>query len=115
MGRTEIEALVARWVHEGVALGNAHVWEELTTDDVRDETAGLVGRDGFAARAAKARASFDDLRVDVGALVVEGNAIAWRWSLHGTRAGAPVVMHGVNFQTLEDGRVARHWTLAKVD
>ena len=59
------------------------------------------------------------MRVDD--LVVEGDRLAWRWTFEGTHTGpfagvAPthkqVVLRGVNLQTLKEGKVVEHWTLA---
>jgi predicted ester cyclase len=53
-------------------------------------------------------------------LVVEGDSIAWRWTLTGKHVGPfaglaatgkTAALRGVNFQRIANGRVAEHWTL----
>ena len=93
------------------------------SEDVLDRSGGgeSRGRETFKARARGVRSAFADLRVTVDDVVVEGDAIAWRWTLTGTHAGPlldiaatgkRVTLRGVNFQRVRDGRVAEHWTLA---
>jgi steroid delta-isomerase-like uncharacterized protein len=123
MKRTEIEALVQRWATQAVALGSEEAWDELLTEDVRDLSgaAPTQGRDSFKARAAAVRNAFSKLTVSVDDLVVEGDAISWRWTLSGVHVGTflsvaptgkPIQLRGVNFQRLRDRRVAEHWTIA---
>jgi hypothetical protein len=61
----------------------------------------------FDERAAALRARLGALTVSVDEVVVQGDRIAWRWTV---RAGSTTVS-GVNFQRLEKGRLAEHWTL----
>ena len=123
MNRTEIQAFVQRWAVEAVAGGSPRAWDELLTEDVRD-AGGMeptLGRDSFKARAAAMHSAFSDVRVAVDDLVVDGDAIAWRWTLTGVHIGAflgvaptakPILLRGANFQRFRDRRVAEHWTLA---
>jgi steroid delta-isomerase-like uncharacterized protein len=123
MDRDQVIALVERWAHDAVASGRDEVFDELLTEDVLDRSGGgeSRGRETFKARARGVRSAFADLRVTVDEVVVEGDAIAWRWTLTGTHAGPlldiaatgkRVTLRGVNFQRVRDGRVAEHWTLA---
>jgi steroid delta-isomerase-like uncharacterized protein len=125
MNRTDIEKLVQRWTQEGVAEGRLDVFDELLAKDVVDRSGPtpLIGAASFKARAGAVRTAFADIGIRVNDLVVEGDAIAWRWTLTGTHVGpfaglAPtgrrVSLHGVNFQRLEGDRVAEHWTLLDV-
>jgi predicted ester cyclase len=77
----------------------------------------------FKARAAVVRAAFADIEIRVEDLLVDGNAIAWRWTLTGTHVGPfagltptgrRATLRGVNFQRLEGDRVVEHWTLVDV-
>lgn len=123
--RERADRLVRRWADEAVAAGRLEVFDELLAEDVRDvgPSGETVGREPFKARAGAVYRAFSQRTVTVDALVVEGDAIAWRWTLRGVHTGpfgdvAPtgraVVLSGVNFQKLRDGRVVEHWTLADV-
>jgi predicted ester cyclase len=83
----------------------------------------LTGVASFKARAGAVRTAFADIEIRVDDLVVEGDAIAWRWTLTGTHVGTfagvaatgrRVSLRGVNFQRIEGDRVAEHWTLVDV-
>jgi steroid delta-isomerase-like uncharacterized protein len=125
MERHEIERLVQRWTKEAIADGRLDLFDELLAEDVRDRSAsaGSQGVESFKARAAAVRAAFDDIEIRVEDLIVDGNAVAWRWILTGTHVGtfagvAPtgrrVTLQGVNFQRLKDNKVVEHWTLIDV-
>jgi steroid delta-isomerase-like uncharacterized protein len=123
MERTAIEQLIWRWLHEAISAGNVAVFDQLLAEDVRDNSGGGVsqGRESFRRRASAVHAAFSDIEVALDELVVERNSIAWRWSVTGTHTaafagfaatGRRVTLRGVNFQRIEAGRVAEHWTLA---
>jgi steroid delta-isomerase-like uncharacterized protein len=123
MDRQKIEKLVQRWATEAVAAGREEVWGELLADDVVDRSGATesCGRESFKTRARVVTAAFANRHLTVDDLVIEGERIAWRWTLTGTHAGAlldipptgkAVTLRGVNFQRVRDGRVVEHWTLA---
>ena len=125
MDRTDIEKLLRRWTEDAIAGGHLEVFEELLDPDVVDRSgpAPAVGVGSFKARTAAVRAAFADIHIAVDDLLVERDAIAWRWTLTGTHVGpfagqAPThrraVLRGVNFQRLKDDRVVEHWTLVDV-
>jgi steroid delta-isomerase-like uncharacterized protein len=125
MQRTDIDRLVRRWTHDAIAEGRLDIFDDLLAPSVVDRSgpAPTVGIESFKARAAAIRTAFADIQVTVDHLLVESDAIAWRWTLTGTHVGpfagvAPTgrrsTLRGVNFQRLEDGRVAEHWTLVDV-
>jgi steroid delta-isomerase-like uncharacterized protein len=122
MDRTDIEKFVQRWSQEAIAEGRLDVFDELLAGDVVDRSgpAPAVGAEAFKARARAVRTAFADIQVVVDDLLVEGSAIAWRWTLTGTHVGpfaglAPTgrsaTLRGVNFQRLEGNRVVEHWTI----
>jgi len=83
----------------------------------------VSGVESFKARAGAVRGAFASIQIVVEDLIVEGDAIAWRWALTGTHVGlfaglAPTgrraTLRGVNFQRLKGNRVAEHWTLVDV-
>ena len=125
MERHAIERIVERWMQEAIAKGRLETFDELLAEDVLDRSGPTPSRGvaPFKARAAAVRAAFADIDVQIEDLLVEGDAIAWRWALTGTHVGpfaglAPtgrrIVLRGVNFQRLKDGRVSEHWTMADV-
>jgi steroid delta-isomerase-like uncharacterized protein len=124
MDRHAIERLVQRWTR-AIAEGQLDVFDELLTDDVLDRSGATPsqGIGTFKVRAAAVRAAFAEIELVLEDLLVDGNAIAWRWALTGTHVGnfagvAPtnrrIMLRGVNFQRLRGGRVAEHWTMVDV-
>jgi steroid delta-isomerase-like uncharacterized protein len=124
MAREDIEKLVQRWT-EAVATGRLDVLDELLAEDVIDRsgTTPVSGVESFKGRAGAVRGAFAGIQIVVEDLIVEGDAIAWRWVLTGTHVGlfaglAPTgrraTLRGGNFQRLKGGRVAEHWTLVDV-
>ena len=78
----------------------------------------LHGPDGFLAFHAAYRDAFPDLRVTVDHLVAEGDYVAARWRAAATHRGGglgfaathkPVVMSGMVFTRLENGKLAEGW------
>jgi len=121
MDRDTIEKLVERWA--AVAAGREEVWDELLAEDVLDLSGPTAsrGRESFKARSRAVSAAFGDRSVTVDNLVVDGDRIAWQWTLTGTHVGAfldlaptrrRVTLRGANFQRVQDGAVVEHWTLA---
>jgi steroid delta-isomerase-like uncharacterized protein len=134
MDRNDIERLVQRWTR-AIAEGQLDVFDELLTEDVLDCSGavqtgafayvvkGSQGIETFKVRAAAVRTAFAEIKLVVEDLLVDGDAIAWRWALTGTHVGnfagvAPtnrrITLRGVNFQRLRGGRVAEHWTMVDV-
>jgi predicted ester cyclase len=125
MDRQAIDSLVQRWTKEAIAQGRPDTFDELLAADVIDRSGDAPSRgvEPFKARAAAVRAAFADIDIRVDDLLVDGDAIAWRWTLTGTHVGsfaglAPtgrcVTLRGVNFQLLKGDRVVAHWTLVDV-
>jgi len=78
-------------------------------------------REGVIARTRAIHAAFSDVEVAAVHVVVENDAVAWRWRLSGRHvsaiggmpaSGARRTIHGVNFQRICDGVVTEHWTTA---
>ncbi len=121
MNRQEIGKLVQRWT-EAIADGRLDVFDELLAHDVVDRSgpAPMSGVESFKARRGAVLAAFADVEVMIDDLIVEGHAIAWRWTLSGTHVGPfagveptgrRVTLRGVNFPRLKDDRVIEHWTM----
>ncbi len=124
MDRDDIERIVQRWTR-AIAEGQLDVFDELLSEDVFDRSGATPsqGIESFKVRAGAVRAAFAEIELVVEDLVVDGDAIAWRWALTGTHVGmfagvAPtnrrITLRGVNFQRLKGDRVAEHWTMVDV-
>jgi predicted ester cyclase len=122
--RGDIDELVRRWT-EAIAVERLDIFDELLADDIVDRSGStpMSGVHLFTVRAGAVCAAFADITIDVDDLIVEGDAIAWRWSLTGTHVGAfagltptgrRATLRGVNFQRLKGERVIEHWTLTDV-
>ena len=85
MDRQDIETLVQRWTG-AIATGQLEIFDHLLDKDVVDRSGSTVvsGVESFKARASMVRGAFADITIVVDDLIVEGNAIAWRWTLTGT-------------------------------
>ena len=123
MNRNQIEAFTVRWLG-AICSGNLAEFEHLTAATSLDTKTGQsVTRAAFQARARAVHQAFEALAGNVEALLVDGDQIAWRWSLHGLQRapflgqltlGKRVTLSGVNFQRLEHGVVTEHFTLLDV-
>jgi predicted ester cyclase len=120
MNRNEIEAFVARWL-EAALRGNAREFEHLVGKPVVDSNTGEVSSPAaFGERASAVQRAFSDLDGQVDELLVDGDRIAWRWTLTGVHSGPflgeaatgkRVRLSGTNFQRLAGGVVVAHYTL----
>jgi steroid delta-isomerase-like uncharacterized protein len=124
---TALEAnkrLVVRFYEELWNRGNYDVADELVAADyVRhdlrpgDAPPGPAGQKAVAQRF---RAAFPDVRLEVEALVAEGNMVVARWTMSGTHSGSwgdvgatgrSVRFSGVNFFRISEGRIAEIWNV----
>jgi predicted ester cyclase len=123
MERARFEELATRWATEAVARGRVEVFDTLLTSDAIDHSgpSPTTGVEPFKARARAVHAAFADIEVVVDALLVDGDRMAWRWTLAGVQRGAflgiaptgrRVTLKGMNVQRVAEGRVAEHWSLA---
>ena len=116
--------VVARFYEELWNRGNYDAADELVAADYlrHDLRPGDAppGPEGQKAVAAGFRAAFPDARLDVEALVSEGDLVVARWTISGTNTGpwggvAPtgksVRFAGVNFFRIADGKIAEIWNI----
>ena len=124
MNHEQASEFTRRWT-EAVATGDEEVWQSLLSADVRDLSSGVpqLGSTTFRQRTKAVRSAFDRVNVRVEDVVVDGDRIAWRWRFEGVHTGVfagveptnkSVSFCGVNLQTVHDGKVVEHWTLADV-
>jgi predicted ester cyclase len=123
MDRSQAEALVHRWTHEGVAKGKVEVFDELVSADAIDHSGSTDARgvEGFKVRTHGVHVSFTDIEVVVDDLLVEGDKMAWRWTLTGAHhgpflgvspTGKRVSITGMNIKRVANGMVVEHWSNA---
>ena len=120
MDRNQIEAFTARWLR-AIQSGNLAEFEYLVSDEVTDSHTGrATGRAAFQERAAAVERAFSALQGQVDELLIDGDRIAWRWTLTGVQRapflgelglGRRVRLSGTNFQRLAGGVVVEHYTL----
>ena len=120
MNRNQVQAFVSRWL-SAVQSGNLSEFEYLVGDDVLDlDTGTRTSRAAFQERAGAVRLAFSELEARLDELLIDGERIAWRWTLSGIQrapflgeaaTGKRIRLAGTNFQRLADGVVIEHYTL----
>jgi len=120
MNRNQVEAFVSRWL-AAVQSGNLSEFEHLVSDDVIDlNTGSRSSRAAFQERAGAVQLAFSELEAHLDELLIDGDRIAWRWTLSGVQraqflgeaaTGKRIRLTGTNFQRLTDGVVVEHYTL----
>jgi predicted ester cyclase len=120
MTRNQIEAFTSRWL-AGICTGNVDEFSVLVAPRVLDQNSGQeTNQDSFRARARAVYEAFEALEGRVDELLIDGDKIAWRWTLIGVQRapflgecalGKRVTLSGTNFQRLEAGVVVAHYTL----
>jgi predicted ester cyclase len=123
MNRNQIEAFTARWL-AAICSGDIADFEQLTAPIALDTlSARPVTRAAFQERARAVFDAFEHLAGRVDELLVDGDRIAWRWTLSGRQrapflgepsTGESLTLKGVNLQRLEAGVVVEHFTLLDV-
>lgn len=115
-------AVVNRYLEEVWNQGNLNVVDELFTEDyTRDNPAGLPpNSEGFKQMAGMIHAAFPDLTLTVDETLTQGDKVVQRWSGRGTHdgelfgvppTGNEVSYAGISIYRLEDGKIARDWTI----
>jgi predicted ester cyclase len=107
-----------------INAGDDAALSDVLGDDFVDRTSApgqREGAEGFVGdKLAVLRAAFPDLVLTVEDELVEGDRIAWRWTLRATNTGSfaglaptgkPVVFQGLNIERLADGRIVEHWSI----
>jgi ketosteroid isomerase-like protein len=64
---------------------------------------------GLAQQAEGVHAALDDCRVEIHDLLTDGDRVAARFTVHGTRGGEAVTMTGMELYRLDGGLVAELW------
>jgi predicted ester cyclase len=117
-----MEEIARRWSEDVLGQGRVDVYDELVSVDAVDHSAlptQRPGVEGFKDRARMLHAAFGGPRVTVEDLIVQGDRMAWRWTMVGTHlapllgvaaTGRPIRMTGMNIELIRDGKVVEHWS-----
>jgi steroid delta-isomerase-like uncharacterized protein len=119
----DLKRIVAAFVG-AINAGDDAALEQVLHSDFTDRTPSPdqpAGAAGFiGAKLADLRQAFPDLVLTVEDELIEGDRIAWRWTLRatntGTFAGVPptgraVAFQGLNVERVEEGRIVEHWSI----
>jgi steroid delta-isomerase-like uncharacterized protein len=91
--------------------------EELLSPNLIDHNRLLGGVD-LRQRMARVQEAFDDAELYVDEYIVQGNAVAWRWTIRGTHTkpimgvdptGRTIQISGLSAAIFKDGKVLEHW------
>lgn len=115
-------AVVNRYLQEVWNEGNLDVVDELFAEEyVRDNPAGLPpDSEGFKQMTGMIHAAFPDLELTVDETLTDGDRVVQRWSGRGTHegdlfgvppTGSEVSYTGISIYRVEDGKIARDWTV----
>jgi predicted ester cyclase len=121
MSAEDLKALVRDYIEEMWNQGNLSRADDLLAAHYRRytvPTAAPLSRDAQKQRIAALRAAFPDMHVTIEDLLVEGDRVACRVSVHGTHQGvfqgiAPtgkqVVVAALDLVRIENGKLVEHW------
>jgi ketosteroid isomerase-like protein len=104
VARTALERVCARG---DMALAPQCYAEDFVDHVGRVEYRGL---EGVRRSTELYRRLFDDLAFDVVDQVAEGDRVASRWVLTGSKRGRPVRLWGITISRLRDGRIVEDWS-----
>jgi predicted ester cyclase len=77
------------------------------------------GREGFIRRIEAVKAAFSDLQPRVDDILVDGDRLAWRWTITATHTGEfmetpatnrRVSITGINIVRVQGGKIAESWS-----
>jgi steroid delta-isomerase-like uncharacterized protein len=123
MSPEEIKAAVRRAFDEAFNKGNLAVLDEVFAVNLTDYSTaaatGQTGLEGFKQRIAGHRTGFPDLRFEVADILVDGDKVAFRWTMSGKHqgpwmgrpaTGKTMKITGMNMERLEGGKIVEHWS-----
>lgn len=73
-------------------------------------SADFQGMDGIQQSVSLYRQMFPELEIRVEDQVTEGDRVASRWTMAGTRAGNRISLSGITISRFADGRIREDWT-----
>jgi predicted ester cyclase len=113
MTREEVLTLLQRFAVEPWSTGDVDALDKLVTDDYTLQGGGSLEDLKLAIR--EMRVGFPDVDVTLSDVILEGDRVAYRWTMRGTHrgeyeevaaTGKPVTYTGITLLRLQDGRVA---------
>ena len=119
---SEAADVLERMLHEGFAVGNADIVDELCSPEIVEHQFGLSGDGGEAIDKIKraivaVHTAMPDLRFDVADVAVAGDTVWMRAEATGTNTGPfigaptgkPVRFTVFDVATVREGRIVEHW------
>ena len=115
------QALVRRYLDEGVNQGNVRIADELFAPNFTFYFPGNpepMNREGWAQTTTLFHAGFPDQHTVTDDMLAEGDKVAARFTFHGTHTGnfqgipptgKAVTMGGMAFWRIVGGKIAEHW------
>lgn len=119
------KTLLHEWFEEIWNKGNGSAAHRMMAPDALMHNLAQDGKDSVGVAAfldffEKFRAAFPDTRIDLHETAREGDILSGRWTFHGTHAGdglgfgptnRPVVIEGMSFARLKEGRMVEAWNV----
>ena len=120
MSVTVNKTIARRFFDEVLARPSERAVDELIAPGavVCTPTGRFIGPEGVKRASAQIGSTFPDRRVEIQALVAEGNQVAAEWTLCGTqkreRLGVPPIgrrecISALSLFRVEDGKIVEHW------
>jgi steroid delta-isomerase-like uncharacterized protein len=104
-------------IERGFNERKPEVIEAVLADRLIDHNVLLGGVD-LRQRMARVQQAFEDARLSIDEYIVQGNAAAWRWTIHGTHTqrimgieptGKVLSISGLSAAIIQNGKVVEHW------
>lgn len=114
MAREEVLELLRRFAVDPWSTGDVDVLDDLVTEDYALQ-GGSGGLEDLKSAIRDTRASLPDVTVTLSDVIVEGDRVAYRWTMTGTpegehegisSTGKPMTYTGITLLRLVDGKVA---------
>jgi steroid delta-isomerase-like uncharacterized protein len=116
---TEQNKSLARRFYDIFNSGNTQALDEVAATDYMQHSPGLPpGLEGVKMFMGMFRAAFPDAKLQVEALLAEGDRVSGRWTVRGTQqgelqgippTGKTVMITGIDIWRVENGKLAEHW------
>lgn len=114
---TEFAEELKRQVEEGFNSRDPRVIERVLAPGLIDHNKLLGGVD-LRQRMARVQEAFEDAHFTIDEYIIQGNAVAWRWTIRGTHTkrimgieptGKEVTISGLSAAVIQNGKVMEHW------
>jgi len=124
MATADLKARIRNAFQQAFTHGHLSALDEVCALDLLDHSTAAspgqpAGLAGFKARVAGHRTGFPDLRLEIENMVVEGDLVAYQWTMSGTHTGPymgrppsghPMRIVGMNLERVQDGQIVEHWS-----